>query len=70
VAFTQTQLDNLRAAIAVGALVVGTGSNRVEYRSLAEMERIEAMMAATLDDTPITQASETARTSITVFTRE
>jgi len=69
-AFTQTQLDNLRAAIATGSLEVGTGSNRVRYRSLDEMKQIEALMAADLNDTPITQASGTSRTSIAGFTRD
>lgn len=69
-AFSQTQLDNLRAAIATGSLEVGTGPNRVKYRSLEEMERIEALMAADVGDTAMSQASGTSRTSIVEFSRE
>lgn len=68
--YTATQLTNLRAAIATGSLEVGAGANRVRYRSLSEMERIEALMAVELGETPLTQTSGTSRISITEFSRD
>ena len=38
-AYTQTQLDALRAALASGELSVSHDGRRVEYRSIAELER-------------------------------
>jgi hypothetical protein len=38
-AFTQTDIDNLEAAIARGVKKVKQGDEEVEYRSLSEMER-------------------------------
>ncbi|MFY0619030.1 phage head-tail joining protein [Shimia sp.] len=40
-AYSQTDLDRLQAAIAKGARKVRMGSEEVEFRSLAEMERTE-----------------------------
>lgn len=42
--YTQTQLDKLNEAIALGALVVWYGDKKVEYRSLDEMLTIQAKM--------------------------
>ena len=49
-AFTQTDIDTLKAAIATGALEVefgtGTERRRIKYRSLAEMRSTLAEMLA------------------------
>lgn len=54
-AYTQTQIDNLKALLAKGVLEAGHGANRVKYRSRAEMAaQIAAMEAevnpASVDD--------------------
>lgn len=68
-AWTQTDIDRLKAAIATGARRVeyGSGETRrvVEYRSLSEMEKILAEMQ---DD--IAGALAPARTAITQFSRD
>ena len=43
-AFTGTEIDALKAAIAQGALRVRFGEREVTYRSLAEMKEILGMM--------------------------
>ncbi len=43
-AFTQTQVDELRDAIARGVLSVGHGDKRVQYRSLKEMRETLRLM--------------------------
>lgn len=43
-AFTQTQLDALDAAIAQGTFSVQYGNKMVTYKSLDEMLRIRALM--------------------------
>jgi hypothetical protein len=49
-AYTTTQLADLRAAIAEGVLSVRFSDGRqLTYRSLDEMRRIEATMAAELE---------------------
>lgn len=45
-AYTQTQIDAMRVAIASGVLTVRHGETLTQYRSLAEMERILASMEA------------------------
>lgn len=45
-AYTQSQIDALRAAIASGALVVRHENTTTTYRSLAEMKEILADMVA------------------------
>jgi hypothetical protein len=45
-AFTQTEIDALKAAIAQGALRVRFGDREVMYRSLAEMLQTLSMMQA------------------------
>jgi len=51
-AYTLTQLADLRAAIAEGVLQVRFSDGReLRYRSLDEMKRIEATMAAELEPT-------------------
>ena len=52
--FTQVQLDDLRAAIAEGVTKVAANGRTVEYRSLAEMRRLEAIMSAELETEPTT----------------
>lgn len=44
VAYTQTQIDTLKAAIAEGALKVRFGDREVTYRSLDEMRQTLRMM--------------------------
>lgn len=43
-AFTQTQLDKLDAAIAQGVLTVKYADKQVTYRSLAEMKSVRELM--------------------------
>jgi hypothetical protein len=51
-AYTSTQLADLRAAIAEGVLSVRFSDGRqLTYRSLDEMRRIECAMAAELEST-------------------
>ena len=47
--YSQQQLDDLRAAIAEGVLRVTANGRTVEYRSLGEMRRLEAIMSAELE---------------------
>jgi hypothetical protein len=48
-AYTQTQLDDLRAAIAEGVTKVAANGRTVEYRSLDEMRKLERIMAEELE---------------------
>ena len=48
-AYTQTQLDALDAAIAEGVLSVSYDGRSVQYRSLAEMEKIRSKMFKSLE---------------------
>jgi len=54
-AWTQTQLDALEAAIAEGALSVQYADRRITYHSLAEMLRLRDQMRTDLagDDAPV-----------------
>ena len=64
-AYTSTQLEDLRAAIAEGVLSVRFSDGRsLTYRSLDEMRRIEAAMAAELE------SSTTVRVRRTYFTMQ
>ena len=64
-AYTSTQLEDLRAAIAEGVLSVRFSDGRsLTYRSLDEMRRIEAAMAAELEP------STTVRVRRTYFTMQ
>jgi collagenase-like PrtC family protease len=45
-AWTQTDIDKLKAAIALGALRVSYGERDVTYRSLAEMRETLGMIEA------------------------
>lgn len=47
--YSQQQLDDLRAAIAEGVLRVSANGRTVEYRSLSEMRRLEAIMSAEVE---------------------
>jgi hypothetical protein len=48
-AYTQTQLEELRAAIAEGVARVAANGRTVEYRSLDEMRKLERIMADELE---------------------
>jgi hypothetical protein len=50
VAYSQADLDNLRAAKKSGALRVEIAGRNVTYRSLNEMDRIEAEIVKDLAD--------------------
>lgn len=52
--FTQQQLDDLRAALAEGVLKVTANGRSVEYRSLEDMRRMEAIMSADVEAAPTT----------------
>lgn len=43
-AYTEQQLADLRSAMAKGVRVFQMGNERVEFRSIAEMERMERRM--------------------------
>ena len=45
-AWTQSDIDALKAALARGVKVVQMGSERVEYASTADMKSVLAMMEA------------------------
>jgi hypothetical protein len=47
--YTQTQLDALNNAIAMGVLSVMYGNKTVQYRSLDDMIRLRDLMAADLN---------------------
>lgn len=47
-AYTQEDLDNVRETIAAGELETYIGGKRVVYRSLTELERIEAKIVKAL----------------------
>lgn len=66
-AYTQAQIDKLRAAIATGALRVSDGDNSVEYRSLNEMKDTLRIMEAEVEASP---AASGVRSTIAEFTRE
>lgn len=61
-AWTQTEVDNLKKAIAQGVLTVDYGDKRVTYRSLAEMKEILSMMQAEV-------AGDSLRATKAVFRR-
>ena len=48
-AYTQTDIDKLKAAIAQGALRVRYADREVYYRSLSEMRQTLGMMQAAVD---------------------
>ncbi|HJQ60824.1 MAG TPA: hypothetical protein VJ890_28225 [Vineibacter sp.] len=50
-AWTQTDADRLRKAIAQGVLTVEHDGKRTTYRSLAEMRETLAMIEGSLSDT-------------------
>jgi hypothetical protein len=59
-AFTQTQVDALRAAIATGALTVRNANGEfVTYRSLAEMRQTLSVMVAELTSPALRRAANT-----------
>lgn len=57
-AWTQSDIDALKAAIARGVKVVQMGSERVEYASLSEMRAALSMMEA--------EVAGTSRSAMTV----
>lgn len=56
-AFTQTQLDALEAAIASGTLVVRTGDKSVRYHSLDEMIKLRDVIRNQLNADAQTKTS-------------
>lgn len=58
-AFTQTDLDNINAAIATGEMTVEVNGRRVVYRSIADLERarfiIQGDIAAATTSQPATR---------------
>jgi len=53
-AYTQSQLDLLQAAMATGRLRVEYPNGSVTYRSIEEMEYIERKMTREVNGTPAT----------------
>ena len=62
-AWTQADLDSMNAAIASGEQSVKYPNGSVEYRSLADMERIKGQMEAELGITPTLRTRRYASTS-------
>lgn len=56
-AWTQSQLDALEAAIANGTTLVAYGDKRVQYRSLDEMIRIRDLIKKDLSSSTVTAES-------------
>lgn len=56
-AYTQQQIDTLKAAIAEGALTVRYADKQVTYRSLDEMIRILSIMEREVNTTDVETAS-------------
>jgi len=53
VAYTQSQVDDLRAAIASGQLIVRSGDRSIQYRSISEMrEQLRIMESDVAGATP------------------
>jgi hypothetical protein len=50
-AWTQTDIDKLKAAMAAGVLTVRTGDQSVTYQSLADMEKQLQRMQNEVDQT-------------------
>lgn len=50
-AFSQSEIDILKRAMATGARVVKYADKTVEYRDLAEMERVLSRMEAEVNPT-------------------
>lgn len=63
-AFTQTEIDALKKAIASGVLTVRHGDTSTTYRSLAEMERALKMMQG-----EVNPASVAPRRTVASFSR-
>jgi hypothetical protein len=59
ITFTQTDLDNAKAALASGALEVMIGDRRVKYRSQKELIELIEMITAQLDGTGSTSDNPT-----------
>jgi hypothetical protein len=51
-AWSQTDIDNLRAAIASGQVIVRSGDRSIQYRSLAEMRDLLAQMESEIAGRP------------------
>ena len=64
-AFTQSQLDALEAAIATGTLEVRIGDKMVRYQTTAEMIRARDLLRDQLN-----AANPTSRTSLTGFCKD
>lgn len=47
-AFTQTDLDNINAAIATGEMTVEVNGRRVTYRSIADLEKARTIIQGDL----------------------
>ena len=47
-AFTQTDLDNINAAIATGEMTVEVNGRRVTYRSITDLERARSIIQGDL----------------------
>ena len=62
-AWTQTDLDNMNAAIASGERSVRYPNGSVEYRDLTDMERIKGQMEAELGVTATLRTRRYASTS-------
>ena len=64
-AFTQSQLDALEAAIATGTLEVRIGDKMVRYQTTVEMIRARDLLRDQLN-----AANPTSRTSLTGFCKD
>lgn len=63
-AYSQTQIDSLKKAIASGVLTVRHGETQTTYRSLAEMQKVLEMMESEVNPT-----SAPPRRTVAAFSR-
>ncbi len=69
-AFTQTDLDNVRAAIATGEKSVMVNGRRVEYRDMNELLQAEARIQAALAAAPNAPRGGARRFTFTTYRGE
>lgn len=68
-AFTQSDIDAIRQAIATGQLIVRSGDRMINYRSLDEMRGILRMMEAEVNPPTGASSGSIGRRVYTQFQR-
>lgn len=64
-AFTQTDLDNINAAIATGALTVERNGRRVTYRSIADLKAAKEVIESELQRQRVSRPQSSYRFTFT-----